>query len=525
MNSTSADKNGTESPEDPEPPSDDHDAGHGSETAPLTSDVNHGVSPARLLGSQTAFQLDGESLAGIGQAIRTSSPVPAEYYGQLKSSMETVAAAAAAVRPEIPFTALKGLHDAAAKIAVPTEALEGLRSAMAASAKVNIPTESLAGIQAALAASAKVTIPTDTFAGLQAALRTASQGVFSDGYWERFGWTVRALEQSVSVPSLYSQDQLASRSNPHEATVRGDRSAEAFFDAHSVEIDDERSLIKALATILEKHHKHQLVWRGQQDVSWQTHSSLYRKLEKRGPVSEDRLVSAEALALDHARTWGEDPVAALKFFAHLQHQGAPTRLLDATMDPEMAAWFAVEADPDLDDVDGRVIAWGRVARTSARKLADADEDLPADEKAPFWHAWASEDQRARVGWGTGSRTWSWFPPALSDRMRAQRAGFLLEAGPLVTPTVAEVISAAMGHEWRVGEITRATSIVGFPSRHDVITKPNEAHLVPLFSLRITARAKPAIRRYLAGKGLRFSTVYPDRGGLVEFLKGPLGIQV
>src|SRR5690606_22336756 len=121
------------------------------------------------------------------------------------------------------------------------------------------------------------------------------------------------------------------------------------------------------------------------------------------------------------------------------------------------------------------------------------------------------------------RTWSWFPPALSNRMRAQRAGFLLEAGPLVTPPVAEALSAGVAHDWRVAEITRATSIIGLPSRHDVRTTPNEANLVPLFSLRVAASAKPAIRGYLKSKGLFFSSVYPDRGGLVDYLKGPFGL--
>ena len=178
---------------------------------------------------------------------------------------------------------------------------------------------------------------------------------------------------------------------------------------------------------------------------------------------------------------------------------------------------------ELDEKDGRVIAWGRVVRTTARKVSNIDDELPLGDDAPFWHSWATDEERGRVGWGTGSRTWSWFPPALSDRMRAQRAGFLLEAGPLVTPDVADVISAAVSCDWRVAGITRATSIVGLPTRHDVRTVPNDANLVPSFSFRIAARAKPAIREYLVGKGLFFSTVYPDLGGLVEYLKGPFGL--
>lgn len=456
----------------------------GDSNAPTKSTDTAGFSrsSAGLLGSRTAFQLDPEALAGIRKAIQVSAPIPDEYYQRLQTSIQAVAAAAAA----------------SGRVQLPTAALEGLRDAVA-----------------------NIALPADALTGMQGALRSA----FPEGYWERFAWTARTLQQSVSVPSLYSQDQLASLSAERTAPLRNERSAEAFFDEHSVEVADVRSMLRALTTIQSKHHDHQLVWRGQQDVQWPTHSSLFRKLEAQGLVSEARLVTAERTALEHARTWGENPTAALRFFADLQHYGAPTRLLDATLDPEMAAWFAVEANPERDAMDGRVIAWGRVVRTSARKFSDLDEEFPSDGKSPFWHEWQSDADRARVGWGTGSRTWSWFPPALSDRMRSQRAGFLLEAGPLVTPSVADVISAGVSQDWRVEEINRATSIIGLPSRHDIATQPNDAHLVPLFSIRISANAKPMIREYLRRKGLTFSTVYPDRGGLVAYLNGPFGLEV
>lgn len=392
-------------------------------------------------------------------------------------------------------------------------------------AQMALPPETLANIQDTLAtAIGRFTLPPETFANFQGALAAASERfTVPDEFWEQFKDTTRILSESVSIPSLYSADQLALRNREQRTEPRPARSAEAFFDEHAVDVTDVKSLLKALSVIQEKHHLHRPVWRGQQDVSWPVHSSLYRKLEALGQPMEDLLVSAEMTAMQHAGRWGQDTTPALNFFADLQHYGAPTRLLDATLDPEIAAWFATEADPALDEKDGRVIAWGRSVRISARKVSKENDDLPARDDAPFWHSWTTDEERGRVGWGTGSRTWSWFPPALSDRMRAQRAGFLLEAGPLVTPTVAEVLSAGVTRDWRVAEITRATSIVGLPSRHDVVTKPNSAHLVPIFSLRIAARAKPAIRKYLSGKGLSFSTVYPDRGGLVSYLRGPFGL--
>jgi hypothetical protein len=455
---------------------------------------------ASVLGARTAFRLDPASR------------------GQLEKLVASTTASIA-----FPTEALEGLRRAAMEAVSPaTQALEGIVAAAATQA-MQPSTQAIEGIIAAVAAAARPSFSTEAFRSLTSAAAGVSQTAFTEGYLDTFRTTARFLSESVSVPSLYSTDQMALRRDAQKTSPRETRSAEAFFDEHAVEITDVSSLLKVISATQRKHHDHRLVWRGQQNVEWSVHSSLYRKLDKIETPSEDGLIAAEVTGMELARKWGERRMYAMEYFADLQHYGAPTRLLDATLDPEMAAWFATEANPQLDDTDGRMIAWGRAGRVSARKMSESSDDLPEREDAPFWHSWTNDDDRGRVGWGTGSKTWSWFPPALSDRMRAQRAGFLLEAGPLVTPTVADVLSGNVSLDWRVTEITRATSIIGVPSRHDVRTTPNEAHLVPLFSFRISAQAKPAIRNYLATKGLTFSSVYPDRGGLVEYLKGPFGL--
>lgn len=168
-----------------------------------------------------------------------------------------------------------------------------------------------------------------------------------------------------------------------------------------------------------------------------------------------------------------------------------------------------------------MLGWGRVPRTNPMSPTPQDS-IPESAGIPFWHAWTTDEERHRVDWGTGTKTWTWFPPALNDRMRAQRAGFLIEAGPILTGDVVAVFTDALSLDWRASEIARATSIVGLPSRHDVLTKPNAANLVPIFAFRILASAKREIREYLEGKGLSYAAVYPDLGGLVQHLKGRLG---
>lgn len=343
-----------------------------------------------------------------------------------------------------------------------------------------------------------------------------------DSFWKSINVTSRFLKDSASIDALYSAAQLAIAGGSHAPSrPRALRTPEAFFGECVAEVRDVPSLLKALSAVQTKHHLHRPVWRGQQDATWAVHSSLHRRLEESGNVGEDRLVDAEISTLNSAREWEMRARRPIEFFAKLQHHGAPTRLLDATVDPEVATWFAVEAHPELDDVDGLVLGWGRAPRTKSG-IAETADAVPDEEGVPFWHAWTDSEQRHRVDWGTGTKTWTWFPPALSDRMRAQRAGFLLEAGPILTDDVLTVFSDALSQDWRASEIARATSIVGLPSRHDVLTKPNGANLVPVFAFRILASAKYEIRKYLERKGLIYSAVYPDLGGLVQHLRGPFG---
>ena len=334
--------------------------------------------------------------------------------------------------------------------------------------------------------------------------------------FDYFEITRRSLADSVSVAALYNHLIRT----PPPAAPRQNRDPQDFFNERAVDISSKKDLLKAFAAVQEKQSRHRPIWRGQVNSTWAVHSSLYRRLESQ-PVTEDRLVEAEIAGLDWAGEWDIPTSQALRFLADLQHNGAPTRLMDVTTDPEIAAWFAVEEDETNEHEAGLVIGWGRspILKTG---VAAVSSDRPTDSPKPYWHPWKSSEQRIRVDWGTGTKTWTWFPPALNERMRAQRAGFLLEAGAILSDEVVQVFSDALSKDWLASEITRATSVIGLPSRHDVLTKPNDANLVPLFVFRIAPEAKPEIRTYLETKGLRTSSIYPDLPGLVSFLRGPFG---
>ena len=109
----------------------------------------------------------------------------------------------------------------------------------------------------------------------------------------------------------------------------------------------------------------QFAWRGVADASFPLHSSLYRRLywqrlrqDQSEPPSEHDLAEAEDRVLASARRWGlhngaHGRLSLLNQLAMLQHFGAPTRLVDVTLNAYIGLWFAVEKD---DDRDGRLFA-------------------------------------------------------------------------------------------------------------------------------------------------------------------------
>lgn len=90
-------------------------------------------------------------------------------------------------------------------------------------------------------------------------------------------------------------------------------------------------------------------FRGQADAVWQLHSSLTRKLLDAGVHSavwkqqEERILRIfkrkAHLFIEHV----PDVSDAFQWLALMQHHGAPTRLLDFTWSPYVAAFFAIES--------------------------------------------------------------------------------------------------------------------------------------------------------------------------------------
>ena len=339
------------------------------------------------------------------------------------------------------------------------------------------------------------------------------------GLRELLDFSANAAANASSDPKLYPDGELDDDRRPAQPTARKRNSPAAFFGKHAVTVRTVEEYLRVVATIQSNYSGHRLVWRGQQNAEWAVQSSLHRHLREKEKVlaTEENLVDFEKRAFRAASRWGISTTPAMGFLSRLQHNGAPTRLLDVSRDPNVASWFAVESDGQQESAPGRVVVWA---------LDQNGRDLMTDSADLFWHEWTTESLRREFDWGTGTSMWPWFPPAAgNERMRAQRAGFLLGASSIVTTPVADLYSEYFGQHWNTTEIANATSFLGVPvpyDRHpeDVDGIPQDLRTyVPFVTIHIPADVKNALQVHLEETvGLDAAAIYPDFAGLIRELR-------
>lgn len=278
-----------------------------------------------------------------------------------------------------------------------------------------------------------------------------------------------------------------------------------------------------LAAIDELHHRfpdRQFAWRGSHDAHWGLNSSLFRrvwwtKIAKghHTPPDESEIAAEEAKILLEARRWGlhigaRGRLSGLELLATLQHYGVPTRLIDITFNPLVAAFFAVEpvfrdAALTSDDADGRLFV------VDVTGLMINESDLaPALESQP-------EPPWGLIGdWTTRVRAWR--PAGFDRRIAAQYGGFLVGgvAGPMSRLKAWPKDPRRPGDRWRLAERLAATSVAirAHKLGADNGVRPTKGKA--LFTLRIPKAAKASIRDILKKQfGLDHSTLYADAPGL------------
>jgi hypothetical protein len=211
----------------------------------------------------------------------------------------------------------------------------------------------------------------------------------------------------------------------------------------------------------------------------------------------------------------------------LQHYGAPTRLLDVTRNPYIAAWFAIEASEATDDQDARLFALatrpvprkGQEALVAATDTSVRMSELP-HTPMPFWHYWLPGKQRQEADWGTGSRRRVWIPPAYDQRIVSQNAAFVLDGVPIISARTASYFKRGTASEyWNKADLLASSSIYAKTYKPARRPRPNGPNFSPTFTYRITSSAKKEIREVLEGRfSYNFSTIYPDISAAGRFLK-------
>lgn len=287
--------------------------------------------------------------------------------------------------------------------------------------------------------------------------------------------------------------------------------AEDVWDPWTTHIDSWQTAVEKIDKVAQQCHNKVTAWRGMVDARWSLHSSLSRRISTLTDVApdEDDLQRYELEILRRCRhDWRYDQLPALELLAHLQHFGGPTRLLDVTLNPLIALWFAVEekyaaTGEPMPSVDGRLFSFA-VNDRIALDTRWGGRELP-------WHG-----ESASTDWGRAtSALYFWVPPAYNERIAAQNAGFLIGGLPM---------SWAGGNRWRKGpgtgtgfwdikSIRAASSLYLRPA--DLSRRPALSSY-PTYNFRVAAAAKADIRKTLEQRyGFRTSSIYPDLFALAQ----------
>lgn len=282
-------------------------------------------------------------------------------------------------------------------------------------------------------------------------------------------------------------------------------------------VDDfNRFVVKVQASLEDE----EFVWRGVHDSSFAMHSSLYRHTSRSlGHYANEReLATAEKAIFEEAtNAWGLRRGGALQLLAELQHTGTPTRLLDFSMDPLVALWFAVEhrRDPmtrrlQIDRVDGRVFTvqvgpevpgdWAGCAALPWWSLADGGRGTPSDWKRTVY---------------------VWRPEASIQRIENQ-SGVLLVGGVPNTDTPMQAELDGTKHLLTRDEIRACTSLavrINNASKLDGEGRGKPAKAPLAFICRVPAGRKRAIREELQKldpEKFRHSFIYQDHAGFASY---------
>lgn len=320
----------------------------------------------------------------------------------------------------------------------------------------------------------------------------------------------------------------------------GEHLVDAFFEPWQKIVEDFDSINDSIANLFQKFVRDEgrlFAWRGVVNASWPLHSSLYRRILWTSgdvpPPLEDEVAEVEGGVLKSVHRWGlhdgeRGRLSILAQLAALQHFGAPTRLIDVTMNAYIGLWFAVQREyrngipvDDADEVDGRLFA----IEITDRLINEIDTVEAEDKDKHEWTAqrgWEDEYSRPwkENPWAWCAHTWAWKPPHFEARIAAQNGAFLFGGIPrsqrgLRWPKA----RGSDASSWHLGQVRRCISL---PLRMHVVEAGGGWAHQPAYTFRIKAAAKAEIRERLRALfGYQHSTIYPDLPGFAEFAEPSL----
>jgi hypothetical protein len=287
-------------------------------------------------------------------------------------------------------------------------------------------------------------------------------------------------------------------------------------------LDDMMAALEADQRDSANKKKRIFAYRGVANADHPFFSSLYRRLwwtsaaaagattSTHAPPDEGALAEAEDRVLAELHQWGlhdaeRGRLSVLRQLAVLQHNHAPTRLIDVSLNVWVALWFAVElrwakGEPLPDSKDGRLFAIDITDRliNENDKLRDWEDALHRPWSKP------------PADWT--ERTFAWQPSPADRRIAAQQGAFLFGGVPMS----GQYRKSTKKNDWlSVEELRRCTSVpLKFhktgPGRG---ARPDR----PTYTYRIAASFKHEIRsRLIDLLGLSAGRIYPDLPGFGKF---------
>lgn len=228
----------------------------------------------------------------------------------------------------------------------------------------------------------------------------------------------------------------------------------------------------------------------------------------------------EKQILERITEWGlhdshRGRLSVLRQLAILQHNHAPTRLIDVSLNPYIATWFAVEPESDgfgytfqEPQSDGRIFAIG----TSERLLSDNRADWEDRVETP-WSSGTTVNSISPSDWC--SQVQVWIPAPAEPRIAAQHGAFLLGGVPNGS---SRLPGSTTPNSWLSNDEARRLTSVALRF-HKVNSKRGgvSSSGSPAYTWRITKGARREILGYLSQQ-FAYGTgrIYPDFPGFGKF---------